>query len=251
MLGAVSLGLLLSFTRAAWVGAFVAGIGAFVLLKLYRERRFWKWMALAVALMTVIIAAGKVPPKYFERLKTLEDARHDDAMTPRYERWAYFYERSLERPWLGWGIVADAKAMETLEAAVSPHNSFIFLAVQRGWIATGIMTALLLLLWKEGWAAIKAAPDEPRKGLAVGLFAGAVGMFGIGGNFTTLWEDRQCSVVFWLLLAITFRLRHTFSELSESHEHLEAESDPASPAPVLTGQAAPVADESAQGAAMT
>ena len=227
MLGAVSLGLLLSFTRAAWVSAFVAGLGVVVLLKAYRERRFQRLTAWAVASLILVVASGRVPAKYFDRLKTLEDAKNDPAMMPRYQRWAYFYERSLQKPWLGWGAVTDAETMKTLEYAASPHNTWLFLAVQRGWLATGIMIAILLALLKEGWAAIKAAPSESYKGLAAGLFMGAAGMFAIGGFFDPLFEDYQCSVVFWILLAITFRLRPTFSERSAGCEDSDAEHDPA------------------------
>ena len=49
-------------------------------------------------------------------------------MLPRFARWRYFYEMSLERPFIGFGTAASAATFEYFAYdAVSPHNVFMFI----------------------------------------------------------------------------------------------------------------------------
>lgn len=199
-----ALALMASGTRAAWSAFALSCAILSWRLRLFRHRLF---LPLLMGGMVAFAGAYKLnllPDTFANRLRRMKEARTDAAMLPRYERWAYFWDRSMEAPWFGHGIVSDAAALEALEYAVSPHNTYIELAVQRGWLATGIFAAIVFGFWRCAWG-LPDFPEAGIRGLGAGLFAGLVGSYAIGAMFDPLYGDTQTTVVFWLLLAIAAR----------------------------------------------
>lgn len=199
-----AIALVASLSRSAWAGLGIAMMIVFWTLGILKRRWFWIVGILAVLLFAGAVQLRVLPSSLVMRIESLRNAKNDNAMIPRYQRWEYFFDRSMEHPWLGHGIVADQAAVQDLEYAVSPHNAFLLIAVQRGWVAAAIMTGILLAMLRMGWRSAKRATGH-WKGIRIGLFAGAVGTYVVAGIFTALWEDLQSSVVFWLILALTAR----------------------------------------------
>ncbi|HEV2208401.1 MAG TPA: O-antigen ligase family protein [Verrucomicrobiae bacterium] len=200
----LALALMASGTRAAWI-AFALSFGMLSWrLRLFRHRLFLPLLLGGIVAFAGAYKLNLLPQTFENRLERMKHAETDDAMTPRYQRWAYFWNRSMQAPWFGHGIVADAAAFEALEYAVSPHNTYIELAVQRGWLATGIFAAIVLGFWGCAWG-LAGSPEDGIRGLGVGLFAGIVGSYTLGAMFDPLYEDSQSTIVFWLLLAIAAR----------------------------------------------
>ena len=140
----MALSLMASGTRAAWSAFAFSGAILIWRLRLFRHRLF---LPLLMGGMVAFAGAYKLnllPGTFANRIGRMKHAETDAAMTPRYARWAYFWNRSMQAPWFGHGIVADSAAVEALTVAVSPHNTYIQMAVQRGWLATGIFAAIVL-----------------------------------------------------------------------------------------------------------
>lgn len=207
MLAALVLGLTASLTRAAWAGMVLSAVVIVLFYRVYRHRLFFPALLCACVFAVAAVGLKLVPARFVNRFVTLGHASKDRAMIPRYERWSYFLNRSFEKPWLGWGVVADEETIEHFEhQAVSPHNTFIFTAVQRGWPATGVMMLILASVVKSGWLAARRAAPGASKALAVGLFSGLLGTYAVASMFTPIWEDEQGTVVFWLVAALTLRM---------------------------------------------
>ena len=200
----MALALMASGTRAAWSAFALSGAILSWRLRLFRHRLF---LPLLIGGMVAFAGAYKLnllPQTFASRLGRMKNAQTDAAMLPRYERWAYFWNRSMQAPWFGHGIVADAAAVEALEYAVSPHNTYIHMAVQRGWLATGIFAAIVLGFWRCAWG-LAGSPEAGIRGLGVGLLGGVIATYALGAIFDAFFEDSQATVVFWLLLAIAAR----------------------------------------------
>jgi len=228
-----ALALMASGTRAAW-SAFALSFAILSWrLRLFRHRLFLPLLMGGIVVFAGAYRLNLLPQTFENRLSRMKHAETDAAMTPRYERWAYFWNRSMQAPWFGHGIVADAAAFEALTVAVSPHNTYIEMAVQRGWLATGIFAAIVLGFWRCAWG-VAGSPEAGIRGLGVGLLAGVVGSSAIGAMFDPLYEDTQSTIVFWLLLAIAAR----YSQLRPVCPALESVAPEAQQQP---GAAAPAA----------
>ena len=132
-------------------------------------------------------------------------------MLPRYARWDYFLGRSLERPWFGHGVVSDAAAFEALEGvAVSPHNTYLQIAMARGWPAALVLALCTVRIVLDA-NAISRLSSQREKGLGGGLLGGAIGAYCLGAMFDPLYEDSQIGVVFWLVMAAARVLRESGS----------------------------------------
>jgi hypothetical protein len=222
-LGLLALGLLTSYTRTAWMGMFLSAAIVVWSLQIYRQRWFWLGTIGVMVLIVGLFAAGVIPTKYLDRLRTLDDPIHDNAMAPRYLRWHVFFNRSMERPLLGWGIVSDDATRARLQYAESPHSSFLFVAVQRGWIAVGLLTTILIVMFWTGWNTSRESVDGLWQPMATALFGGGVAVFVLATNFESMWEDQQTSILFWLLLALTFRVKEFSAEAKNEWEKSDLE----------------------------
>lgn len=201
----MAVAIMASGTRAAWSAFALSGAILSWRLRLFRHRLF---LPLLLGGMVAFAGAYKLnllPDTFANRLGRMKEAKSDAAMLPRYVRWEYFWDRSLQAPWLGHGVVADAAAVEALIVAVSPHNTYIQMAVQRGWLATGIFATIVIGFCRCAWG-LARSPEAGIPGLVgAGLLGGVIGSYGLGAFFDPLYEDTQTTVVFWLLLAIGAR----------------------------------------------
>jgi O-antigen ligase len=200
----MALALLASGTRAAWSAFALSGAILSWRLRLFRHHLFLPLLMVGMAAFAGAYKLNLLPDTFASRLSRMKEAKRDAAMLPRYARWEYFWNRSMQAPWFGHGIVADAAAVEALTVAVSPHNTYLQMAVQRGWLATGIFAAILIGFCRCTWV-LASSRETAVRGLGAGLCAGIIGSYTVGAMFDPLYEDTQTTVVFWLLLAISAR----------------------------------------------
>jgi hypothetical protein len=200
----------LSLSREAWGGCAAAiaivAIGALKYIKI-------KHILFPIIGLVIVIGAlsamgnrhvADLQQRVFS-LKSVDKAKDDPAMAPRYTRWQYYFEKSLKRPLIGWGQITNNDDIEALQYAISPHNSYIFMAVMRGYIALSIFIILVVLVGKHALKSYKSTTDPFFKSINLGFFAATIGFFCITAWFDSFINEYQTTVIFWLIAAIAFR----------------------------------------------
>jgi O-antigen ligase len=202
------LALLLSLSRGSLLGFVLSLVLVLLFTGLFKKIKTW---AIIVLLMVVVVGgetAGLhiIPNRLKSRTISIEHGTKDDAMTPRYARWAYFYKRSLQRPLTGWGTVADPETNEYFEGiAVSPHNTYLFIAVKRGYIALAIVILIVILTVFSSFSNYRYINDPIIKGLNIGIMSSFIGLFSISAIFDPYLQENQVDIMFWLFVALAFK----------------------------------------------
>jgi hypothetical protein len=218
LVGILSIGLALSQSRASYVGF---AFSLLVAAALRYESSYGKTVVALIAVLGLVFFASVyaglplLPQTVTVRLASLSSPWSDPAMMPRYARWEYFFERAKVRPLLGHGLVADAATVAYFENyAVSPHNTFLFVAVKRGFLASGVLLFVTLVTIRRSARLLRSHEPLFR---ALGL-AGVCGFFAqyiVGGFFDVQIDDFQLTVLFWILVAVISRSH----ELMMRREH--------------------------------
>jgi putative inorganic carbon (HCO3(-)) transporter len=202
--------LLFTFSRGGWVGFFISLLVITLSTKLYKRISL---ILLIPVILIMVLAKQEIAPEFdlmpgnvTGRLLSVKDVKEDPAMVPRYARWDYFLIMSLERPFTGFGLVTTEKVDTYFEKyAASPHNTFLFLAVKRGYIALSIIILIILKFFKGAKRVYVSSEDKFLKALGLGIFAGIIGLFGVSSMFASFLEETQINILFWFLLAVTLR----------------------------------------------
>ena len=201
MLGAF----LLSLARGSWFG-FMATLAILVWSgKLCRNRLVLSGIAI---LCVAVVGLGSISGlDFFGRLTSVKNFGNDPAMVPRFLRWEYFFERSLEKPLFGFGTVADPTAIAFFgNDAVSTHNTYLSIAVRRGYIALALMLVVIIKTLSMSRAVFHRATDPFERAVGLGIYSGLFGLCVVSAFLDAFLEDTQVNVVFWLLVAVTARM---------------------------------------------
>jgi hypothetical protein len=211
IIGLLGFALLLSYSRGAWAGIFLSSCIIY-----FYGRKFIKLNYLLICLLLIGGLIGLkfvfsnidiIPGNLTKRIISFGSAKKDTAMIPRFGRWEYFYKKSLERPLTGFStVVGEAELKEFSGDAPTPHNSFLYLAVKRGYIALGIVVIIIIKFGLMSFRLFKKSEDKFIKALSLGIFSGLIGIFFVAGMFGSFFEDFQINILFWLFLAITAKL---------------------------------------------
>lgn len=180
------LGILLTFSRSAWIGL---AIGALVLLWFYKIRfgiRIVTASASVVTLVFLIFGTEFVDPIV--------------ALASRQEqivaRWGYI-QKGLSywanNPLLGIGIGAFPQ-LDPSKAII--HNTYIWLLVETGIIGFLVFIALIYRGVRNFLISVKLLYED--RNLAIGAFAGFVAMLGFAIGIEMLYQRH-----FWLLMALS------------------------------------------------
>jgi O-Antigen ligase len=202
--------LMLTLSRSAWMGFLVSFMIISYYSRIYKRPSFLIIILLFPLMVTILHATFPkmdfFPGNISARLSTVKKAKDDPAMVPRYARWDYFLERSLEKPFIGHGIISDEATFEHFsDYAVSPHNAYLSIAVKRGYIALGIIILIVIKIAVSAEKLYKSSKDSFLKAIGLGIFAGIVGLFGIRGMFEPILVETQINILFWFIIAVTLR----------------------------------------------
>lgn len=202
--------LLLTFSRGGWMGFLLS----FTIIGYYSKvyKRISSLVVVLLFLLMGIFLHGAfpemdlIPGNFTARLFSVEKYQKDPAMEPRYVRWEYFYKRSLEKPFLGHGTIADESTIEYFgDYAVSPHNTYLSIAVKRGYIAVGIIVIIIIKLVVGAKKVYVSSYGGFLKAVGLGTFAGFIGLFTISAMLDSYLQETQFNILFWFILAVTFR----------------------------------------------
>ena len=205
--------LILTQSRAGWAGFFLSASIICLFTKYYKKKDFIAILLSGAVFLFVIKPTipdlDLVPGNITGRFLSVQKGKEDAAMKPRVTRWDYYYNKSFERPWFGSGsIVGEAELEKFSGDAPTPHNTYLSVAVKRGYLGLGI---ILLIFFRFGVSALKlykTSRDTLLKALGLGIFAGFLGVFGVAGQFGSFLEETQINILLWCLLALTIRSKH-------------------------------------------
>lgn len=193
VVAAGSAGLVLSYSRGAWV-ALVAGL---LVIGVVQSKRLIAAMVAAVALVLVLF------PSTQARLTDLDEGRTDrgtagNSFVWRVDYWQQALALPGDNPLSGIGL---KMTQYTTSEAKAPHNDFLRVYVEAGVLGLTAYLALLGALARRARSALRRTAGTGRgleRGLAVG-FAGCLGafaVFSIGGNVVSQ------VVVLWYFLTL-------------------------------------------------
>lgn len=201
--------ILLSLTRSAWVGIFIA-LGAFIV--------YYKPKILYAAVPSVIILAFILPGSVTSRIVSIFDI-HNETNKDRL----YMYEAAVkiikEYPLTGVGadnvgeIYDHYKPPEASQPNPHLHNNFLQELAERGVFAllslVAAFVSILILLVKK----IKSSSDFERA-VAVGVFFTFIG-FLIAGLFEYNFGDSEIKFLLFYFLSIPFLKLAATSQASQ------------------------------------
>ena len=220
--GWLTLGLIFSFTRAAWVS-----VAAAVVL--------WGLMLLGIKLRTLIFFAlvGTIALTFswdsvviqLERNKqdssddlakhveSISNVSSDDSNLERLNRWACAWAMFQERPIVGWGPgtyqfeyapfqTADRRTLISTNNADlgNAHSEYLGPLAEQGLLGFIGMVALLLATCHLGFKLQHTLSDPDQRIVALGLFLGLVTYF-IHGVLNNYLDTDKASAPFWGFLA--------------------------------------------------
>lgn len=189
----LSLGVLLTFTRGAWLG--VAGAVALVLLL----QRRWRWLLGAAGLAGVGLAGfGLIQPKLLARVLRLGEGTG----SARQEIWASAWRAVQDQPVLGFGLDQFAQLEPSrygipqirFLTLAHPHNLLLDVWLQLGLL--GLLVVLSLIGWQiwRWWGSKQALGLVVLAILADLVIHGMLDQTMLGGDMIYLW---------WSLLLIS------------------------------------------------
>lgn len=202
--------LLFTFSRGGWMGFLLSFLIIGYYSKIYKKVSLFViailFLLMLSSLHEMFPKMNLVPGNFSARLFSVEKYKKDPAMEPRYARWDYFFKRSIEKPFLGHGTIADESTIEYFEDyAVSPHNTYLSIAVKRGYIALGIIILIIIKVAVSARKICTSSEDNFFVALGLGIFAGLIGLFCVTVMFGSMLEETQFNILFWFVLAITYR----------------------------------------------
>ena len=229
----IALGLVFSFTRAAWVS--FAGVAC-----IYAAMRLgFKWKTLVgvgvimIALVwtsqdSIIIELQRnkqdSSDNLTEHLESISNVSSDDSNLERLNRWSCAISLFKERPITGWGpgtyqFVYAPYQKSDLKTTISTnnadggnaHSEYLGPLAEQG--IPGVLFMLLLIWWAStiGFRLWRKTKDVDERNLAVSVYLGLMTYF-IHGVLNNYLDTDKASAPFWgflaLLVVLDIELKH-------------------------------------------
>lgn len=189
------IGLILTFSRGAWLGFAVAGLVAMIF---YRTRY----------VVPLIVAAGIVvallPAPYWQRLLSITDFQPGTAAQERLLIWQSVLQMIREHPWVGFGLntynaTFPAYKDPAIWGTPYAHNCFLQLTAELGLIGLGFFTWILCRVFRQGWRPAQRGGWE--RIVALSLIAGAAG-YVVQSSVETNWYSLPLAAMWWLTVGM-------------------------------------------------
>ena len=207
----IAVGILLSFTRASWVGIAVVLPLLAALWALGRRSLApvaWLGGLAAVAVVTLVVMGAS--ESISRHVETIGEAT-DVSNLERVNRWMAAVEMAKSRPLLGVGYAAypivyheyrrKILLTELAYQRMGPHSELFRLLSENGIL--GVLAAgwLMIACIRVGVRASRDAPDPGTRLLALAVLAG-LGTWWIHGLFRTYIDLEKVAVPFWASLGV-------------------------------------------------
>lgn len=220
--GWLTLGLIFSFTRAAWVSVAAAVVlwGLMLLGIKLRTLIFFALVgaiALAFSWDSVVIQLERNKQDSSDDLakhvESISNVSSDDSNLERLNRWSCAWAMFQERPIVGWGPgtyqfeyapfqTADRRTLISTNNADlgNAHSEYLGPLAEQGLLGFIGMVALLLATCHLGFKLQHTLSDPDQRIVALGLFLGLVTYF-VHGVLNNYLDTDKASAPFWGFLA--------------------------------------------------
>jgi O-antigen ligase len=190
----MAVGIGLSQSRGAWLGAAVAAVCLFLAWSRF-TRRLLLPLGLGAVLLLALAFTGALPAAILDRLaqavayfgvfdvRTVEVTPENWAVVERMAHWQAGWYMFLDHPWLGVGAGNYAQAYPAyyvgswLEPLGHAHNYYINMLAELGVVGGGLLLALLAIAFSQlGSALVRSEPlaDGFWRAVLAGVFGGLV-----------------------------------------------------------------------------
>jgi O-antigen ligase len=203
-LGILSLGILLTFSRNAFLGFFL--VNALFLVWKFNMKK------LGLALIGTAVAAALAPPAVYRRITYGFDSGSADAVSAgRIEGiWLPVLPETLKSPLWGSGLDSimwsDTMAIGAMEFAGHPHNAYLQALLDMGLIGLVLLLAYYWHVWK-GFRALGSNPYLTP--LMRGFFQGACAaliVFGVACMTGGSLRPQPDNVLLWVAIGMMYGL---------------------------------------------
>jgi len=228
LIAALYTALLMSSTRAAFLGLSLSTIFILILLLIYQGRRFFQenraWLLKLVLIMVIISAVYSTPnPLNPERKETLAQrtakvSLEEGSLPARFLYWFSALEMIREHPFIGMGIGTfgvhypeyqgkvlaekeNRKYVSFAAKSINAHNDYLHMGAEIGIIGLIALLWLILTYYKKGFARLKKTKREDRL-LIIGLMGGAAVLL-THALFSFPFHIIQNGLLFWGILALS------------------------------------------------
>jgi putative inorganic carbon (HCO3(-)) transporter len=194
--------LVFTFSRIAYVAAFLSFLLVLGLLWLHRKQRY-ALVALAIAL--ILLSAGLLlgrfaPQSVLAHLgERVSMSSFSEGLSNRIGLWRLSWKYVFDRPLLGYGPDRYRFATGNSGGFGGAHNEYLYYVITLGWLG---LASFLFLVGSHVFGTLRLISKQDRHfGLRAACLAGATGylMF----MFST-YNIPYVAVFFWVLLAITW-----------------------------------------------
>jgi putative inorganic carbon (HCO3(-)) transporter len=225
----LSVCLLLTYSRGAWLGAVVGALFfcQYAFRKISLRQKEVAVLAVVVLLTGMLIfshrmimlidRSGNFQTKFGEtlgqRIKSIPDSNATSTAI-RIKLWKEALHIWKDFPLTGSGLNTYARISpqykSCAEGGIYPHNSFLQMAAETGVLGLGAFLWVLFVFFKEGWQHIERYKSFLVLGLLSGILAFLVHSF-VDSNLYQL----QLVVLFWFMMGLTVAIMKLEQDGSE------------------------------------
>jgi O-antigen ligase len=202
-----AVGLLVTFSRGAWMSLIGAWSLAFFVLGLVRYKRFLKSGIVTVLLVSVVIClfAFVFPQAVSQRFTTLLRPTEQSELWFRVARWQAALQVVKDYPLLGTGLLNLGDIASELVSGATPHNGYLFIATSRG-IPALVCFLIVLLFSIRKSAQFFYQQDKNLKVLGLAAMTGLVG-FALHNLLDATIGDFAIGSLFWWTAGCIFAIK--------------------------------------------
>ncbi|MCA1777846.1 MAG: O-antigen ligase family protein [Xanthomonadaceae bacterium] len=207
-------GVVLSYSRTAYVAILAAGLLLFMLPR-FRMR------LVVPTLLAMLVMPLVLPNSAIERFDSIsiDEGERDESTENRFAFWETAKNEFARQPVLGSGFHTFHHA-EINPLEMDTHNFFLRELVEKGIVGILILALLLLAVLRLCWRGFRAAsPGSLYYGFMIGLLAAFVALL-IGNVFGDRFTHYPLIAHFWLYAGLGLRgLQLHFAGISEERHH--------------------------------
>ncbi|MBI3610837.1 MAG: O-antigen ligase family protein [Nitrospirae bacterium] len=199
-------GLLVSYTRSAWIG-FITGVGG-----IGWSRGLRAWLPIVAGIGLVLVFAMMMEPALWKRIQTIPDARATGSNEERLRIWGAAIDVIKDHPIFGVGGGGFRTAMEAyrerwgLTSRSHAHNNFLQQTAEHGLLGLAAFTAIWFAVLRAAWQAWRTDLSAPYRGWLVGG-AMAVAAFLTAGLFEANFGNSVTAMMIWFMVGLVMWVR--------------------------------------------
>lgn len=235
-----TVGIILSYTRAAWVSL----VAAFVLFGIYKLKIRFTVLATITVLGGLILLLSwdtlvmdlernnqDSSDNLSEHVESISNVSTDASNLERLNRWSSAWRMFQERPFFGWGPgtyvfqyapfqLANEKTIISTNAGENgnAHSEYIGPLAESGVLGLISVLAIIIMIYYRGSILYHSLPDGELKNV---VLAALLGLFTyvVHGFLNNYLDTDKASVPFWGLVAliVAIDIYHNKNKLSDSH----------------------------------